>query len=441
MEGVLVGKINNNKLKRETFITDRTLEFFSEKELQMQMGCSRNSWPVAIVKELIDNSLDACETVGILPEIEVLLDSKGVSVKDNGPGLPVKTLEQSLNYMVRVSDKNYYISPSRGQLGNALKCLWAMPYVIDGGNGRVDVSTKSKTHRIDVVLNLIAQKPELKHTVSDGSFVKNGTFIRIHMDQLASLGSDENETCYKSRITQLVSQYAAFNPHASFVFGGQRYDRSLTECKKWCPSHKIPCHWYSVEHFRDLIAAHIHSESNGGNPKTVREFVSEFHGFTSPTKQKKVLGTLGLKRIYLHDLVEGGDVAIDTVAKLLDVMKKNSKPPKPRSLGAIGQDHLKKWMVNNGVGSESVKYKMLCGESKGLPYVLEMAFGVFTDTDRYQETVTGLNWAPTLRNPFEILESDMNSVLIDDYDPVMMIVHLVYPQLKFTDKSKSQVML
>ena len=51
-------------LIRQTFKQNRTLEFFSEKELSMQLGHSRRFWPIAILKELIDNSLDACETAG-----------------------------------------------------------------------------------------------------------------------------------------------------------------------------------------------------------------------------------------------------------------------------------------------------------------------------------------------------------------------------------------
>jgi hypothetical protein len=40
---------------------------------------------------------------GILPEIEVIVELDAVSVKDNGLGLPARVIEQSLNYMIRVS--------------------------------------------------------------------------------------------------------------------------------------------------------------------------------------------------------------------------------------------------------------------------------------------------------------------------------------------------
>jgi len=36
------------------------LEFFTEKELQLQIGQPKQCWPIALLKELIDNALDAC---------------------------------------------------------------------------------------------------------------------------------------------------------------------------------------------------------------------------------------------------------------------------------------------------------------------------------------------------------------------------------------------
>ena len=52
-------------LKRSTFQTSRLLEFFSEKELQMQIGFPKEQWPIALLEDLIDNTPDACKTAGI----------------------------------------------------------------------------------------------------------------------------------------------------------------------------------------------------------------------------------------------------------------------------------------------------------------------------------------------------------------------------------------
>ena len=85
-----------NGLTRETFTTSRQMDFFSERELITQTGHGRDEWPYVILKELVDNSLDACEEVGIAPVIRVKADAAGITVTDNGPGIPESTLHGHL---------------------------------------------------------------------------------------------------------------------------------------------------------------------------------------------------------------------------------------------------------------------------------------------------------------------------------------------------------
>ena len=74
------------------------MDFFSAKELVTQTGHEVEEWPLVILKELIDNALDACEEAGTPPEITVTADAAGISVADNGPGLPESTLKAALDF-------------------------------------------------------------------------------------------------------------------------------------------------------------------------------------------------------------------------------------------------------------------------------------------------------------------------------------------------------
>src|ERR1039458_8524066 len=74
-------------LARTAFTTDRMMEFFTEPELTTQIGYGKTLWPVVLVKELTDNSLDACESTDEVPRIAVTLESDAITVEDNGPGL------------------------------------------------------------------------------------------------------------------------------------------------------------------------------------------------------------------------------------------------------------------------------------------------------------------------------------------------------------------
>src|SRR5262245_10024755 len=101
------------RLERTQFTTSRLLEFFTEKELTMQIGHPPHLWPLGLTRELIDNGLDGSEKAGASPAVRVTLERDAVAVHDNGPGLPTKVLERSLDYSVRISDKLHYVSPTR----------------------------------------------------------------------------------------------------------------------------------------------------------------------------------------------------------------------------------------------------------------------------------------------------------------------------------------
>jgi DNA topoisomerase-6 subunit B len=392
-------------LQRSTFSTSRALEFFSEKELQMQIGHSRMYWPIVLVKELIDNALDACEQAGIAPDITISLERDAVTVRDNGPGLPFSTLKDSLDYMVRVSNKSHYVSPTRGQLGNALKCVWAAPFVVSGTKGCVDVETGGQRHTITVGLDRIHEQPLIELTSESGGFVENGTLVRMHWPRIASyLDGTEYPSFYKSDLFSLVSSYSTFNRHATFElqmngFCTTTWHRTDAHWNKWLPQQPTSPHWYTPMQLWALIAAYLTEEQAGGRARTVREFVAEFNGLSAPPKQKAVTTTAGLSRAYLHDLVQGGEVNVEAIQELWAAMQAEARPVRPEALGILGQDHLTHQLTAYLHASPpSIRYKKVEGVANGLPFVLECAFGVYTDdySGCGRQLSIGLNWTPVL---------------------------------------------
>jgi DNA topoisomerase VI subunit B len=214
-------------LQREVFETRRQLEYFSGKELSMQLGAAPSGWGLVLIKELVDNALDACETAGTPPEIHVTLTPEGFTVADNGPGMSQALIERSLDYDIRVSDKTYYISPSRGQLGNALKCLWAAPYAVDPEHpGVVEVNSLGLQHQIAVKVDRIAQEPRITHTLTETPICKKGASIAVISSKVACYETWRKiDDFYKSG-RGLIEQYAAFNPH--LLPAGARRDLGLS---------------------------------------------------------------------------------------------------------------------------------------------------------------------------------------------------------------------
>lgn len=440
-------------LERTLFATNRSMEFFTEKELQMQIGHDRELWAIALVKELIDNALDACETAGRAPEIVVAADAQAVSVLDNGPGLPLNALDRSLDFLVRVSDKNHYISPTRGQLGNALKCVWAAPFVYTGQRGRVDVITGGDVHQIDVELDRIAQQPALVRTVYPDGVVKNGTLVRMHWPDAAShLEYAKTRGFYNAiKLSDLCANYSAFNPHASFAYTAQyahpadllnlHWPATVPDWQKWRTDSPTSPHWYTAEQLRNLIAAYVRAERDGGKVRTVREFVSEFRGLSATAKQKAVVDMTGMAGMYLHDLVSAGDIDSGLSATLLAAMQGASKVVKPEALGVIGEEHLAAWLQRFEASPESIRYKRITGAAAGRPFVVEVAFGVYAKASSLRKVVVGLNWSPTLRSPLGELDRLLGENRVDSWDPVWMVVHLASPHFHFTDRGKSRLAL
>jgi DNA topoisomerase VI subunit B len=443
--------IMEQTLTRTTFITSRLLEFFSEKELQMQIGHPRVLWPVALVKELIDNALDVCESAGTQPQITITVGPDAVQVRDNGPGLPLAVLDRSLDYLVRVSDKAHYVSPSRGQLGNALKCVWAAPFVMSGDYGRVDVATAGTEHQITVRLDRIAQLPQLAR-IEAPSDVKSGTAITMYWPHIASyLDFAQRVSFYKQpNLWLIVNSYAAFNPHASFtvVFDTAEpitWPSTAPDWPKWLPSDPTSPHWYTVERVRALIVAYLADEQASGRARTVREFVAEFAGLSGSAKQKTVTDAANLTNAYLHDLARDGDIDRGAVTALLEAMQSAARPIKPHALGTLGEAHLAAHMVRDRYAHpDSIRYKKIEGDDDGLPFVIEVAFGVYTR--EYQscdpDIAIGLNWSPSLSlAPIRQLSQILGEQRIDSHDPIVLLIHLAGPRLDFTDRGKTVLAL
>src|SRR3954468_12828359 len=88
-----MAKASSNKIT-----TSSTAEYFS-KNLQQVGFSSQTKAVLTTLKEAVDNSLDACEEAGILPELSIEVEKVGagsmknsdqirVRVVDNAPAIP-----------------------------------------------------------------------------------------------------------------------------------------------------------------------------------------------------------------------------------------------------------------------------------------------------------------------------------------------------------------
>jgi DNA topoisomerase-6 subunit B len=154
-------------LARQKITSSSTAEYFS-KNLQQVGFSSPTKAVLTTLKEAVDNSLDACEEAGILPEITVEIEKVGagtlkntdlvrISVEDNGPGLEVEDMSAVFGEYL-ASSKFGRGRCSRGQQGIGISAAttWAQLTSAKG------VTVTTKTQRMRQAVSAVVEV-DIKH--------------------------------------------------------------------------------------------------------------------------------------------------------------------------------------------------------------------------------------------------------------------------------------
>ena len=438
------------RLERETFSTSRLLDFCSERELVKQIGHASDQWLLVIFKEGTDNALDACEEAGISPVIDIEVIGTEIIITDNGPGIPAETVAGILDFAVRVSSREAYASPTRGAQGNALKTIVAMAFALDGATGETVIEAQGVKHTVTFKVDHVRQQPKIEH-VREASSVKNGTKLTVRWPVCACSKLVEA----RSTFLQMADDLGWLNPHLSLTVrwnGELCVDFKATDPNwiKWQPHHPTSAHWYDVARLRRLMGAYIaRDQDHGREPRTVREFVGEFRGLSGSAKQKLVLEQSGAARLSLPDFFGDADRVNNAgITKLLDAMKRHSRPVNPKDLGYIGKDHLAARFAAAGGDPETFRYRRAVGEANGIPDVIETAFAWCPNGVNQRRIITGLNWSPAIGNPFRSLGAygeSLDTILAGQRsgreEPIVFVLHVARPRIEYTDHGKTAVVI
>ena len=425
-------------LNRQTFTFSRELEFFSEKELTTQIGLSSEYWLSVILKELLDNALDGCETAGVSPDITVSIINDSICIEDNGNGIAPEVITKILDFTTRTSDKVIYCSPSRGQQGNALKTILAIPYVLTNKTSHLVIESRGVLHDIRVRVDI--DKPLIEHNQTE--------IVKIDGTKITVYTGIELET-FKSEFLQIVLDFFRFSPHMSITTHGfyasdLNHHALIPDWQKWTPHEPTSPYWYSLENFKRLITAHITLSRDGGPDLTLREFIKQFRGLSSTQRQKFITDSIPDVRRLRNLVVNDHELDITTISRLLSLLQQETKPVPPEMLGVIGEAHFQRFFT------DPIKYH--CIKHKGeVPFVVEAAFGYNEQLERVRFSF-GLNFSPTFSDPFDnIYLTDgkdkqgygihglASRFELNYDDKARLIVHVTHPCLTFNDKGKGHV--
>jgi DNA topoisomerase VI subunit B len=429
---------------RTTFTTSRLLEFCSRKELVAQTGAEPDAWPMMLVKELVDNALDACEEAGIAPMIRVTVARGMIRVRDNAGGIPAETVASILDFSTRTSSREAYVAPDRGRQGNALKTILAMPFALSGEEGKIEIEARGIRHAIAFRVDRIAQQPVIDHEQRRVS-VRTGTSITVHWPD--SSRSELQKA--GAQFLPIVQRFTDLNPHLAICATWQDEDRRERWSRdaespgwtKWTPSAPTCPHWYRVADLERLAGAFLHHDRQHKAVRLLRDFLAEFNGLSGTAKRKAVLDAVGLPRAPLARLLtDGEDFDQAMVNRLLVAMQDAARPIKPLRLGPLGREVLERTFAAYEGDPETFRYKLLQGVDDGVPWVVETAFAYRPKAHR-RVLVCGVNWSPSLDadgDPFR-LGYQLGTNWCDTDAPIVLLVHLICPRPEFLDRGKTSL--
>lgn len=222
-------------------------EFFAKNRHLLGFDNPRKAL-LTTIKEAVDNSLDACEEAGILPDILVEIkqleeDRFQVVVQDNGPGI-VKAQIPNIFGKLLYGSKFHSRRQSRGQQGIGISAAGLYGQMTTGRGPRIESRTAGgKTHRFELQMDFTKNKPLITADEElEDWHLPHGTRFEISLEATFQRGLRS--------VDDYIKQTAVSNPHARIDYrtpGAEPhvYPRAVEEAPE--RPAEIKPHPYGVE--------------------------------------------------------------------------------------------------------------------------------------------------------------------------------------------------
>ena len=164
-------------------------------------------------KEAVDNSLDACEEAGFLPEMEIGIDELAedrfrLAVTDNGPGIVRGQIPRIFGKLLYGS-KFHTLRQSRGQQGIGISAAGMYSQLTTGQPVRITSRTGKgrPAHYFEIAIDTARNEPKVLTDREVEWESEHGT--RVEMDLAGTYKKGRRS------VDDYVAQTALANPHAS----------------------------------------------------------------------------------------------------------------------------------------------------------------------------------------------------------------------------------
>ena len=395
---------------------------------------------ITTVKEAIDNSLDACEEAGVLPDIYLGIFRKEddifkVVVEDNGPGIVPENIPYVFGKLLYGS-RFHQIRQSRGQQGIGISAavLYAQlttgtPTMVisrcgaDRGAFRVLIQIKTETNEPEII-----SREEITWDRTHGT--------RIEIEFRASLTA-------KKRLVEYLKYTSVVNPHTRIRvdLDGETmtFDRASDE--PIIPPKAIKPHPHGVElgELKRMTAA---------SPEPLRSFLIEGFSRVGEKTADEILKSAAISGEQAASSLNTKDLSI-----LLAAMQAANVPPPPaqQCLSPIGED-----LIRQGLEKE-YQLDYISARTRpaavyhGHPFIVEAAlgWGGRLESEGSARIMRFANRVPLMYQQGACaITGSINSVNWKTYGigqqglptgPLIILVHVASTNVPFTSESKDAV--
>ncbi|QQG39770.1 MAG: DNA topoisomerase VI subunit B [Candidatus Aenigmatarchaeota archaeon] len=331
---------------------------------------------LTVVKEAVDNSLDACEEARILPDVKVIIKPLEenvfrVTIEDNGPGI-VKQQIPHIFARLLYGSKFGRGKQSRGQQGIGISAAVLYSQLTTGKPAIIysKPDKNKKTHMVELKLDTTKNEPKiLKEEDLEDGLKHTGTKIILEI-QGKYIQS-------KHSVDEYMRQTAIMNPHANIRYenaAGEKSDWKRTVDKLPPLPKEIKPHPHGVE--MGILERMAHNTDS----RTVANFMQNDFCRVGSTSAEEMCRLAGIA-----PNAKPRELTSEQVRKLYDAIQKVKlmRPPTD-CLAPIGEKMLEEGLKNetkaefvNAVTRDPVVYR-------GNPFQIEAAIAYGGDLAKTQ---------------------------------------------------------
>jgi len=168
------------------------------------------------VKEGVDNSLDACEEAGIVPDVRVEIRQIEetrfrIAIEDNGPGI-VRAQVPKIFGRLLYGSKFHRLRQSRGQQGIGISAAGMYGLLTTGKPVVITTRTgaKKEAHHFELVIDTKTNEPKVKKDATVDWHRDHGTRVEIELEG--------NYRGGQHSVDNYIRQISLANPHAEITY-------------------------------------------------------------------------------------------------------------------------------------------------------------------------------------------------------------------------------